>query len=153
DIQHWLAVSRRCLAIARQSNPSAVVGLDSHMQVKLNTAVSANSQVVNAVGTPRKAALAASSNREVESGSLWWNCLLAGEDGINPHAVVCYSSDIEFIFVYLLASHHGILCHKSFSYFSWQWNFSLPERMHPLFSPSFMVYLDLLGAVHCWQAA
>src|SRR5262249_59165076 len=34
DIQHWLAVSRRCLAIARQSNPTAVVGLDSHMQVR-----------------------------------------------------------------------------------------------------------------------
>jgi hypothetical protein len=43
--------SRRCLAIARQRNPMVVVGLDIQVQLKLNTAVGANSQVVDAVRT------------------------------------------------------------------------------------------------------
>src|SRR5579864_3097462 len=49
----------------------------------------------------RKAALTTSSNCEIKSGSLQWNRFLVGEDGIHTRAVVCYSGDIEFIFVYL----------------------------------------------------
>src|SRR5215831_6411138 len=112
DVEYRLAVSRRSLAVARQSNPAAVLGLDRHVQVKLDTAIGANSQIVDAVRTPRKAALTASINREVKSGSLQWNQLLVGEDGIQTHAVVCYSGNIKFIFVYLLASHCGILSHQ-----------------------------------------
>src|SRR5215469_4729265 len=111
DIDHRFVTSRRSLTIARQGNPVPVLGLDRHVQVKLDTAIGAHSRIVHAVRTPRKAALTASSNRKVKSGSLQWNRLLVGEDGIHTHAVVCYSGDIEFKFVYLLAPHCGILSH------------------------------------------
>ena len=97
DVEHRFVTSRRSLAIARQSNPAAVLGLDRHVQVKLDKAIGANSQIVDAVRTPRKAALTASSNCKVKSRSLHWNQLLVGEDGIHTHTVVCYSGDIEFM--------------------------------------------------------
>src|SRR5579864_3097463 len=72
DIHYWLVFSRRRLAITRQSNPTAVVGLDSHAQVKLDTAISANSQIVDAVRTPERRPLprpvTARSNRAPCSG-------------------------------------------------------------------------------------
>jgi len=49
DIELWIVVSRRRLAIARQSNPMAVVGLDDQVQVELHPAISAYSQVIDAV--------------------------------------------------------------------------------------------------------
>jgi hypothetical protein len=55
----------------------AIIGLDSQVQAKLDTAICANSQIVDAVRTPRKATLTASGNRTVESGFLQWNPLRA----------------------------------------------------------------------------
>src|SRR5260370_39377289 len=70
DIEHRLAVSRRRLAIARQSNPMAVVGLDGQVQVKVDATISTHSQIVDAVRPSRKPALTASINGKVKSGSV-----------------------------------------------------------------------------------
>src|SRR5260370_9272871 len=52
DIEHRLAVSRRRLAIARQSNPMAAVGLDGPVQVKVDATISTHSQIADAVRPP-----------------------------------------------------------------------------------------------------
>jgi hypothetical protein len=80
DVERWLAVSRRRLAIARQRNPTAVVGLDGQVQVKLHATIGSHSQIVDATRTPHEAASTATINGKVKSGSLQRNRFPAGKD-------------------------------------------------------------------------
>src|SRR6185437_129881 len=66
DIEHRLAVSRCRLAIARQSNPLPVVGLEGHVQVEVDATITANPQIVHAVCPPRKAAGTAPLHRKIK---------------------------------------------------------------------------------------
>jgi hypothetical protein len=111
DIDHRLAVSRCRLAIARQRNAMAIVGLNDHVQVKVDATISAHSQIVDAVLAPRKAALTGSIDMKVEAGSLQWDRFLACKDIIHAYAVIRYACESEIAFVYLLASHSRILSH------------------------------------------
>lgn len=69
-VEYRLAVSRRRLAVARQSNPVAIIGLDGQVQVEVHAPISADSQIVDAVRPAREAPFKTSINRKVESGSL-----------------------------------------------------------------------------------
>src|SRR5215467_14208538 len=113
EVEYRLAVSRRRLAVARQSDPVAIIGLHSQVEVELHAPISADSQIVEAVRPARDAPFRASINCKVKSGSLQWNLLFASDDGVHTHAVVRNSSQIEFLFVNLLAPHCSDLSHSA----------------------------------------
>src|SRR5262249_14107290 len=98
-------------AVTRQSDPTAIIGLDSQVQVELHAPISADSQIVDAMRPAREAPFTASINRKVKSGSLQWNRFPASKESIHAQAVVRNPDQIEFHLVDLLALHCGILRH------------------------------------------
>jgi hypothetical protein len=66
----------------------AIVGLNDHVQVKVDATISAHSQIVDAVLAPRKAAVTGSIDMKVEAGSLQWDRFLACKDIIHAYAVI-----------------------------------------------------------------
>jgi hypothetical protein len=98
----------------------AIVGLNDHVQVKVDATISAHSQIVDTVLASRKAALTGSIDMKVETGALWWDRSFAGKDVIHAYAVIRDARKSEIAFVYLLASHSRILSHLHFSQvFGW----------------------------------
>ena len=70
DVEHRLAGSRRRLAVARQRDPVAVVGLDDQVQVELHATIGADPHIVDAVRPAREAAFVPPIDGKVESGSV-----------------------------------------------------------------------------------
>src|SRR5882724_10775418 len=67
DVEHRLAGSRYRLAVARQRDPVAVVGLDDYVQIELHATIGAHPHIVDAVRMAREAALEPPIDRKIES--------------------------------------------------------------------------------------